>query len=95
MSVYVWTAPGPYVSGGLPHILLQVVSGCFHPEQKAPVSDRDPTLLAAEVAVAGAHGKARSSSGYPRSSRFRRVSTVLSRRPAGLTYVLGEVTVAQ
>ncbi len=38
VSVYVWTAPGPYVSGGLFHILLRVVPGRFHPEQKALVS---------------------------------------------------------
>ena len=63
LPVYVWTAPGPYVRGGLSHILLPVVPGRFHPAQEALVSDRASVLLAADVAVAGARGKARSSPG--------------------------------
>ena len=50
MSVYVWTAPGPHVSGGLAHILLTVVPGCFHPAQRSLVSDRASVLFAADVA---------------------------------------------
>ena len=63
VPVYVWTAPGPDVSGGLPHILLPVVPGCFHSTEGALVSDRASVLLAADVAVTGTRGKARSSPG--------------------------------
>jgi hypothetical protein len=63
--------------------LLRAVRGCFHPKQKALVSDRAFPLLAAEVAVAGARGKVRSVLGDPRLSRFLPgVSAALSRRPA-------------
>jgi len=82
VPVYVWTAPGPHLRGGLAHILLPVVWGCFHPEQKALVADRAFPLLAAEVAVAGARGKARSVLGDPKLSRFLPgVWAALSRRP--------------
>ncbi len=82
MPVYVWTAPGPHVRGGLFHILLTVVPGCFHPEQKALVNDARSTFLAAEVAVSGARGKAIESWATPRSPVPGGVSAALSRRPA-------------
>src|ERR1700688_4234390 len=63
VPVYVWTAPGPYVSGGLFHILLTVVPGRFHSAQETLVSDRASVLLAAGAAVASARREARSSPG--------------------------------
>ncbi len=63
--------------------MLRTVPACFHPEQKALVADRAFPLLAAEVAVAGARGKARSALSDPRLSRFLPgVPAALSRRPA-------------
>ena len=50
LLVYVGTAPGPDVSGGLSHILLRPVQGCFHPEQKTLVNDAHSALVASEMA---------------------------------------------
>jgi len=95
VPVYVWTAPGLDVKGGLSHILLRTVPGCFHPAQEALVSDRASVLLAADVAVAGARGKARSSPGCPDILRFPPGAVHAEPQARGLTYGARETAVAQ
>jgi len=58
MPVYVWTAPGPDVKGGLAHILLRVFRAAFIQSKRRWWVTANSTLLAAEVAVIGACGKA-------------------------------------
>jgi hypothetical protein len=96
VSVYVWTALGPEVRGGLSYILLPVVPGCFHPEQKSWLAVAHSALLAAEVAVTGAYGKARSSPGLiPSSLGSCRGAERAEPQVSGQTYVPREVTLAQ
>ena len=51
MPVYVWTAPGPDVRGGLSHILLRGPDGHLHLMQKALANGRAFLLLAAVLTV--------------------------------------------
>jgi len=63
--------------------LLRWFGAAFIQSKRHWLATANSTLLAAEVAVAGARGKARSVLGDPRLSRFLPgVSATLSRRPA-------------
>jgi hypothetical protein len=83
VPVYVWTAPGPDVRGGLAYILSGGSGPAFIQSKRRWLVTAHSTFLAAEVAVAGARGKARSVLGDPKLSRFLPgVSAALSRRLA-------------
>jgi hypothetical protein len=51
MPVYVWTAPGPDVRGGLSHILLRGPDGYLHLMKKALANGHTFLLLAAVLTV--------------------------------------------